>query len=84
MEEYRLLRSHYLDWHQARLNLLSLFILGLIKARTVNLSLVSEHFCGYVQSESHYKRIQHFLAFFTIDFDQIALLIAKWMLPDEK
>ena len=87
MEEYRLLRSHlthYLDWHQARLSLLSLLILGLIKARTVNLSLVSEHFGGYVHSESHYKRIQRFISLFTIDFDQIAGLIAKWMLCDEK
>ena len=86
MDEYYLLRTQFsphLNWNKARLSLLSLLIIGLIKARTVNLSLVSEQFNGFVHSESHYKRIQRFLRFFVIDFEQIAHLIMRWTLPTE-
>ncbi len=86
MNEYHLLTtqlSNSLKWNQARLKLLSLFILGIIHSRTVNLSIISESFCGYAQSASHYKRIQRFLRFFTINFKEISELIANWILPDE-
>ena len=84
MEESHLLRKHlapYLNWNQARLSLLSLFIIGLIQARTVNLAKVSEYFSGFVENESHYKRIQRFLRSFEINFDQIATLVSLWILP---
>ena len=61
MEEYHLLKEQLafsLNWKQAHLSLLSLFIIGLIRARSVNLVLVSETFGGFALDSSHYKRIR--------------------------
>ena len=83
MEEYYRLRAQFaphLNWNKARLSLLSLLVIGLTKARVVNLPLVSEQFNGFVQSESHNKRIQRF---FVIDFEQIAHLIMGGTLPTQ-
>lgn len=68
-------------WKQANLSLLSLFIIGLIRARSVNLTLISENFGGFALASSHYRRIRRFLALLSMDYDQIARLIAKWALP---
>lgn len=87
MEEYSLLKKQLapsLNWKQAHLSLLSLFIIGLIRARSVNLVLVSENFGGFALDSSHYKRIQRFLSSFSMDYQQIARLIAKWVLPTDK
>lgn len=87
MEEYRLLEKQLapsLNWKQAHLSLLSLFIVGLIRARSVNLMLVAENFGGCTLDSSHYRRIRRFLSSFSMDYDQIARLIAKWALPKGK
>ena len=87
MEEHHLLEEQLafsLSWKQAHLSLLSLFIIGLIRARSVNLVLVAETFGGFALDSSHYKRIQRFLSTFTMDYDQVARLIAKWVLPKGK
>lgn len=87
MEEYHLLEEELapsLNWKQAHLSLLALFIIGLIRARSVNLTLVSENFGGFALDSPHYRRIRRFLAFFIMDYDQIARLIAKWALPRGK
>lgn len=84
MEEHRLLEEQLafsLNWKQAHLSLLSLFIIGLIRARSVNLVLVSENFGGFSLDSSHYRRIRRFLASFTMDYNQVARLISKWALP---
>lgn len=50
------LQSH-LAWHGARINCLTLFLLALLKVKTVNLSELSLGFGGLAQSESSYKRL---------------------------
>ena len=50
------LRSHW-RWHGGRLSLVSIFLIALLRARTVNWSELATAFCGKAQMESHYQRL---------------------------
>lgn len=65
------LRPH-IHWHGARLHFLCLFLLALIKVRTVNLSELSLAFSGTAQPASSYKRLQRFFRHF--DWDESSLI----------
>ena len=71
-----------LNWHSARITLLSNVILSLIKVRTVNLTQLAISFETKCKTSSNYRRLQRFLKSFPLDYDLVAKLIANF-LPDE-
>lgn len=82
MTDYSELRKtlqDHLDWHGARLSFLALFLLALIKVKTVNLSELALGFGGWALSESHYKRLQRFFRGFELDYSDIAQVVVNWM-----
>jgi hypothetical protein len=70
-------------WNQARIVLLSQFILALIKVRTVNLSQLAEVFSGSAKISSNYKRLQRFLRHFDWELDWGATVIAQLFCPND-
>lgn len=82
MSDYSELRKSlqaHLGWHRARLSFLALFLLALIKVKTVNLSDLALGFSGRARSESNYKRLQRFFRGFDIDYHEIAQVVVNWM-----
>jgi hypothetical protein len=73
MNQVNLLRDtlkEHLPWHGARLNFLALFLMALIRVRTVDLSSLSGAFRTSAKPESSYKRLQRFFSQFDLDFTQ--------------
>ncbi|BAZ37516.1 hypothetical protein NIES4101_34390 [Calothrix sp. NIES-4101] len=68
-----------LPWHGARISFLALFLLALLKVKTVNLSDLCLGFGGRALSQSSYKRLQRFFREFELDYSQLASLIVSWM-----
>lgn len=69
--------------NKARIRFIALFILALCKARSINLTLVADSFESSSKSESSYRRIQRFIADFSLSSTLIAKLIFN-LLPNEK
>ena len=69
----------HLNWHGARLSFLTLFLLALVKVKTVNLSELALGFEGKAQAASKYKRLQRFFRGFELDYSVIAKLVISWM-----
>ena len=75
MDEVTLLRDTlrpHLGWHGARLSFVSMFLIALLRTRTVNLSELATAFCGKVQIDSCYKRLQRFFREYEVDEITIA------------
>ena len=68
-----------LNWHGARISFLALFLLALLKVKTVNLSELCLGFEGKALPESSYKRLQRFFREFELDYTQLATLVVSWM-----
>lgn len=82
MNQVNLLRDTlkpHLGWHGARLNFLALFLIALIRVRTVNLTSISIAFRNAAKSESSYKRLQRFFGKFELDYTLIAKTIVALM-----
>lgn len=63
MNQVNLLRDAlkpHLGWHGARLNFLALFLIALIRVKTVNLVQIATGFRNEVKTDSNYKRLQRF------------------------
>ncbi len=74
-----------LGWNKARADLLSLFIVALIKVRSVNLTEIAVAMPGSAKTDSKYKRLQRFFAKFDFSMDDIAKLIVRFLpMRDEK
>ena len=69
----------HLGWHGARLNFLALFLIALIRVRTVNLTSISLAFRNQAKPESSDKRLQRFFSEFDLDFTLIAKTIVALM-----
>jgi hypothetical protein len=69
----------HLRWHGARISFLALFLLALIKVKTVNLSELALGFGGKALKESNYKRLQRFFRGFELDYSEIAKIVVGWM-----
>ncbi len=69
----------HLNWHGARLSFLALFLLALVKVKTVNMSELALGIEGQAQAASKYKRLQRFFRGFEIDYTAIAKLVISWM-----
>ncbi|MEM9534298.1 MAG: hypothetical protein ABG776_21365 [Cyanobacteria bacterium J06555_13] len=60
MHEVNLLRERlraYFSWHEACLSFIAMFLMTLIRVRTVDFSPLTVAFGGNVLVESNYKRI---------------------------
>lgn len=82
MNQINLLRETlkpHLKWHGPRLNFLSLFLLALIRVKTVNLSELACGFRSWARTESNYKRLQRFFGKFDLDYAAVARLIVALM-----
>lgn len=82
MTDYSELRQtlqEHLNWHGARLSFLALFLLSLIKVKSVNLSELALGFGGWALSASNYKRLQRFFRGFDIDYPELARVVVSWM-----
>jgi len=64
-------------WNRARINFLAKFLVALIEVRTVNLAEVATVFAGSAKQQSHYKRIQLFLRFFEVPYQEVAVFVAR-------
>jgi len=68
-----------LGWHGARVSFLALFLLALVKVKTVNLSEIAEGFGGKALPSSSYKRLQRFFRHYKLDYDTVAQTVVRWM-----
>jgi len=79
----RVLQAH-LNWHGARISFLTLFLLALLKVKTVNLSELCLGFGGRALPDSSYKRLQRFFRAFALDEVQLARVVTSWLhIPGE-
>ena len=86
MNEVSLLRESlraHLPWHGARLTFIAMFLLSLIRVRSVNFSELAVAFGGEALEESRYKRIQRFFKGFDCEQAVIAkALVAILKIPE--
>ncbi|NJL89564.1 MAG: IS4 family transposase [Coleofasciculaceae cyanobacterium SM2_1_6] len=68
-----------LGWHGARLNFLALFLIALLRVKTINLSSLALGFRSPAKSDSNYKRLQRFLRHFDLDYAQLAKVFMALM-----
>lgn len=82
MNQINLLRQTLkplLGWHGARLNFLALFIIALLRVKTINMVELANGFRSQAKSESSYKRLQRFFRYFNVKQDEIAKIVVKLM-----
>lgn len=68
------LRPH-LGWHGARLSFVAMFIIALLRAKTVNLAELATVWGGHAAEESNYKRMQRFFRGFEVEMEKIAKMV---------
>lgn len=68
-----------LNWHGARISFQTLFLLALLKVKTVNLNELCLGFGGRALAASSDKRLQRFFRGFELDYPQLATLVVTWM-----
>ena len=74
-----------LKWNKAGADLLSCFMIALLKVRSVNLTKIAVAMPGKAKADSKYKRLQRFFAKFNFSMDDIAKLIVRFLpICDEK
>ena len=56
-----------------------MFLIALMRVKTVNLVEIATGFSGEAKVESHYKRLQGFFRDFEVDYESIALMVVKVM-----
>jgi hypothetical protein len=72
------LRTH-LSQHGARVTFLALFLVALVRVRTVNFVELAQGFMGNAQTESSEKRLHRFFSEFDLDYHEVARLVAGLM-----
>ncbi len=63
----------------ARKKLITLFVEGLIKGRSVQFVEVANHMSTQAKTESNIRRIQDFMANYKLDYEQIAMLLCCFL-----
>lgn len=82
MNQVNLLRQTLkplLGWHGARLSFLALFIIALLRVKTVNLVELATGFRNHAKIDSNFKRLQRFFRDFDLDYSVIAQVIVRMM-----
>ena len=69
--------SSHLDLGKSRLQTLSWLIIGLVNARTVNLSHLASQCSSSAQVSSSYRRLQRFFQYVTLEGDWLTLAVVK-------
>jgi hypothetical protein len=69
--------SLHLDLGKSRLETLAWLIIGVLVARTVNLSHLASQCDSAAQVDSSYRRLQRFFQFVTLEGDWLALAVVK-------
>ena len=64
-----------LGWHGARLSFLALFLIALLRVKTINLVELATGFRSPAKTDSNYKRLQRFFKDFNLDYAAIARVI---------
>ena len=68
-----------LGWHGARLNFLALFLIALLRVKTINLAELATAFRSNALTESSYKRLQRFFRNFDLDYTVVARAVITLM-----
>lgn len=68
-----------LGWNGARLSFLALFIIAILRVKTVNLVEIATGFRSKAKIDSSYKRLQRFFKKFDLDYTLMAKAIVKLM-----
>ena len=68
-----------LGWHGARLSFLALFLIALLRVKTINLVEIATVFRSKAKRDSSYKRLQRFFRKFDLDYILIAKAVVKLM-----
>ena len=71
--------SVHLELGKSRLTTLAWLVLGLVNARTVNLSHIASQFSGPAQVSSSYRRVQRFFQYVSLDGDEMARCVIKFL-----
>ena len=82
MNQVNLLRQTLkplLGWHGARLSFLALFLIALLRVKTINLVELATDFRSNAKTESSYKRLQRFFRNFDLDYAVISKVIVTLM-----
>jgi hypothetical protein len=82
MKEINLFREmlqQHLRWNAARVGFVSIFLIALIRVRTVNLAEIATVLSSEAKVASRYKRLQRFFREFEVDYESIALMVVKVM-----
>ena len=82
MNQVNLLRQTLkplLGWHGARLSFLALFLIALVRVKTVNLAELAAGFRSNAKTDSSYKRLQRFFRSFDLNYSAIAKTIVTLM-----
>jgi hypothetical protein len=69
------LQTHLPQVHESRRKFITLFVLALLKVKTVNLDKIAESFDGKAEIESTKKRIHRFLNNYLINYQLVAMFI---------
>ncbi len=75
--------NHIKGWHPERLAFLSLYIMAIIKVRSVNSSEVSKALNPKTKRDSNQRRIENFFSKQEMNYEEIALLIL-YIIPVRK
>ena len=82
---FLILNNHFgTCFNKARIKLMSMFILSLVKVQTVNFNRLSNSFDSSSKSESSLRRIQRFFASYVFDVDLISKLLFSLIPKDVK
>lgn len=84
IEKLAKLLNSGLGWNKAGGDLPALFIVALIKVRSVNLTEIAVAMPGRAKTDSKYKRLQRFFAGFDFSTDDITILIVRLLSISDK
>lgn len=73
------MQAKFCNLHTARLKFLVLFLIALLKVQTVCLTKLAGAFSGEATKKSKVRRIQRFLAEFSLDLDKIAKILWSFL-----
>ena len=80
---FLVLKEHFgSHFNKARIKLISMFILSLVKVQTVNFNRLSNSFDSNSKSDSSLRRIQRFFASYVFDIDLISKILYN-LIPKE-
>jgi len=80
---FSVLKEHFgSHFNKARIKLISMFILSLVKVQTVNFNRLSNSFDSSSKSDSSLRRIQRFFASYIFNIDLVSKLLYS-LIPEE-